>query len=48
MGAMDPLGVWELSVGSGLAMGLRLGACLGRWGGQGVIKVGQGGYGLIG
>ena len=23
MGAMDPLGVWGLSVGSGLAMGLR-------------------------
>ena len=44
MGAMDPLGVWELSVGSGLAMGLRLGACLGRLGGVRGVKVGQGGY----
>ena len=35
------LGMWELSVGSGLAMGLRLGACLGRWGGHNTQQAGQ-------
>ena len=38
MGGMDPLGVWELSLGSGAGVGSRFDASLG----------GQGGWGWLG
>ena len=39
MGGMDPLGVWELSVGSGVGVGSRFDASLGGQEGVGVAGV---------